>query len=101
MVKNPDAKEQEEIHYYDIGDYLGQTDKLKIIEEFKSIDGITSKGGWQSIIPDKHNDWLNQRDDSFDILFRELGGHPLLNLISTFMLYNWNASCFVNMHIFK
>ena len=50
---------------HDIGDYLSLEDKLGKISAFKSIDGITQANGWLPITPDKHNDWINQRDDSF------------------------------------
>ncbi|EJF77437.1 hypothetical protein ME7_00534, partial [Bartonella birtlesii LL-WM9] len=50
----------------DIGDYLTRKEKLTIIESLGSIDGITqSKQSWQIITPDKHGDWLGQRDESF------------------------------------
>lgn len=66
LVKNPDAKEHGRIHFHDIGDYLTREQKLGIISEFKSVKGITEKASWQMISPDKHHDWLRQRDDSFD-----------------------------------
>lgn len=66
LVKNLNAKEQGKIYYHDIGDYLTQDEKLKTIADFKSIDGITVANCWQFITPDKHNDWINHRDDSFD-----------------------------------
>ncbi|WP_375702495.1 hypothetical protein, partial [Bartonella sp. AA89HNZF] len=53
--------------FRDIGDYLNREEKLTIIEKFRSIDGITrSKKGWQIIPPDRHGDWLSQRDDNFN-----------------------------------
>jgi predicted helicase len=66
LVKNPKAKDRGRIFYRDIGDYLSQADKLKIVDEFRGIAGITESGGWQMIAPDKHGDWLKQRDDSFE-----------------------------------
>ena len=66
LVKNPEATEHGKIHFYDIGDYLTREQKLHIISDFKSIDGIAESGVWQLITPDKHYDWLRQRDDSFD-----------------------------------
>ncbi|WP_375683786.1 type ISP restriction/modification enzyme, partial [Bartonella sp. AP285QHHD] len=66
LVKNPKSKQQGKIYFRDIGDYLNREEKLTIIEKFRSINDITrSKQGWQIITPDKHGDWLNQRDDSF------------------------------------
>ncbi len=66
FVKNPNAKEHGKIYFHDIGDYLSQKEKLNIIDNFKSIEGIKKQGAWVEIVPDQYNDWLNQRDDSFD-----------------------------------
>ncbi|WP_375645253.1 MULTISPECIES: type ISP restriction/modification enzyme, partial [unclassified Bartonella] len=66
LVKNPNAQQRGKIYFRDIGDYLSRQEKLTMIESFGSINGITrSKQGWQIIIPDKHGDWINQRDDNF------------------------------------
>ena len=66
FVKNPDATEHGRINFHDIGDYLDQKEKLTIIRDFRSIDGITAVNGWKRIIPDENNDWLDQVDRSFD-----------------------------------
>ncbi|WP_375618792.1 DEAD/DEAH box helicase family protein, partial [Bartonella sp. AC134YNZD] len=65
LVKNPESKQQGKIYFHDIGDYLKIKEKLTIIKSLESIDDITDKLGWQTITPDKHGDWLGQRDDSF------------------------------------
>ncbi len=65
LVKNPNAKENGHIQWHDIGDYLNQADKLSVINRFQSVKGITAVNGWRVIAPDGHNDWVNQRDDSF------------------------------------
>jgi len=65
LVKNPAAEARGQIHFHDIGDYLSQTDKLEKIRTFASIAGITEVGGWQTLTPDAHGDWLKQRDDGF------------------------------------
>ncbi|MDO8893358.1 type ISP restriction/modification enzyme, partial [Nitrosomonas sp.] len=65
LVKNPNTAQQSQIYFHDIGDYLSQIDKLEKISSFASIAGITVTSGWQTITPDGHGDWLNQRDDSF------------------------------------
>lgn len=62
-VNNKDKKAQ--IFYYDIGDYLSRQDKLNIISNFKSIEGIEKQGLWTKIEPNKDYDWINQRDYSF------------------------------------
>lgn len=66
FVKNPDATEHGRIHFHDIGDYLDRQEKLAIVREFASIDGITAAKGWKRITPDENNDWLDQVDRSFD-----------------------------------
>ncbi|QIP36631.1 DEAD/DEAH box helicase [Komagataeibacter rhaeticus] len=65
MVKNPNAKKQGRILFYDIGDYLTREQKLKRIQELASVNSLTGEGLWQIITPDEHGDWLRQRDDSF------------------------------------
>lgn len=56
-----DGSQNHEIFYHDIGDYLNKEQKLSTIEELKSIKGIS----WATITPDNNNDWLNQRDESY------------------------------------
>lgn len=63
LVKNPEAAEHGQIHFHDIGDYLSREEKLEKMESLASVGGINE---WQSITPDDHGDWLNQRDDNFD-----------------------------------
>lgn len=65
LVKNPGAKKQGQIYFHDIGDYLSREEKLSKIAEFSSIAGIQREGGWQTVLPDAHGDWLKQRDDGF------------------------------------
>lgn len=70
FVKNPNAAEQGRILFHDIGDYLSQKEKLEIIRQFRSINGISKSGKWTEITPDKDNDWINQRDQSFGRFIR-------------------------------
>lgn len=65
LVKNPAAQQHGKVHWHDIGDYLSQAEKLEKISAFGSIAGIEAANGWQSISPDEHGDWVNQRDNSF------------------------------------
>jgi len=65
FVKNPQAEKHGQIYFHDIGDYLTQKEKLSIVEQFGSVNGITNANDWTQITPDGHNDWLNQRDTSF------------------------------------
>lgn len=64
FIKNPNAENQGQVFYHDIGDYLSREEKLKIVSELRSVRGIRDKSGWQEIIPNGHGDWLKQRDDS-------------------------------------
>lgn len=56
-----DGSDNHELNYHDIGDYLSQKEKLAIISGFADV----SRLDWQEIIPDKNNDWLNQRDPNY------------------------------------
>lgn len=70
FVKNPAATEHGRIFFHDIGDYLDQKQKLAIIRDFGGVGGISASDGWQTLTPDDQNDWLNQRDTSFDQFIR-------------------------------
>lgn len=65
LIKNPNAAEHGKVYFQDIGDYLTRDEKLERISQFGSISGLAETVGWSEIVPDKHGDWLNQRDDSF------------------------------------
>ena len=63
LVKNPDSIHKDcHIHYHDIGDYLTREEKLDALSEAVSIKGIR---GWETITPNKHYDWVDQRNDAF------------------------------------
>ena len=67
LVKNPDAAEGGcRILYHDIGDYLKREEKLDKIRSAKSIAGIEN---WREIEPDRHHDWVAQRDETFQLLY--------------------------------
>ncbi len=66
FVKNPAKEQNFDLYFCDIGDYLTRKEKLDKISDFGSINGITAMNGWQAITPDAHNDWVGQRDDSFN-----------------------------------
>lgn len=59
------TKDKATIYYYDIGDYLTRERKLEILQSKKSIKNIE----FQTLVPNKFNDWINQRDDSFNDFF--------------------------------
>ncbi|MDT2771868.1 DEAD/DEAH box helicase [Enterococcus pseudoavium] len=58
-----DDSDNHEVHYHDIGDYLTRDDKLSILRDKESILKIE----WQTIVPDKNNDWINQRDENYEL----------------------------------
>ena len=67
LVKNPNAAHDGcRIHYRDIGDYLNREEKLAALREAVSISGFSD---WQTITPDKHHDWIEQRNDAFGQLY--------------------------------
>ena len=61
LVKNPN-KRGCQINYYDIGDYLSQKVKLQKIKDFNNIFEMD---GWQKIVPNRHSDWINQRNENY------------------------------------
>lgn len=61
LVKNPESEEQGTIHYHDIGDFLTREEKLSIVRSSQSEEPFE----WDILQPDRHGDWLNQRDDSW------------------------------------
>ena len=65
LVKNPQAETRGQIYFHDVGDYLSREEKLQAIAAFGSISGVERSKGWSLVTPDKHGDWLKQRDDSF------------------------------------
>lgn len=60
-----DGSNNHKIFYHDIGDYLSREKKLKIIKDYSSIRKIK----WDSVQPDKNNDWINQRDENYQKYF--------------------------------
>ena len=67
LVKNPDAEHEGcRIRYRDVGNYLGREEKLAILREAGSITGMDD---WRTITPDRHHDWIDQRDEAFRALY--------------------------------
>ena len=66
LVRNPNASHEGcRIHYRDIGDYRTREEKLKILSDAGSIAGVDD---WQTIMPNRHYDWIGQRDEAFQEL---------------------------------
>lgn len=65
LIKNPAAKtEKATVYYHDIGDYLSQQDKLKIVSQFGSI--ANDKMSFKTLEPNKEGDWISMRNSAFD-----------------------------------
>jgi predicted helicase len=65
LIKNPAAKQEKAtVHYHDIGDYLTQQDKLKIISKFGSIEN--EKMNFKTLEPNEHGDWISIRNSAFN-----------------------------------
>lgn len=98
LVKNPAAKLQGRIQFYDIGDYLSREEKLSTVEALASIAGIDAVHGWREIVPDAHGDWLRQRDDSFDehmvLGDKKSGGPRLFESFSLGLVTNRDTWCY-------
>lgn len=83
LVKNPASKEHGVIRYRDIGDYLSRQEKLDILK-----GAVDADPEWTVLTPDRHGDWLDQRDDAW-YEFAPLGikkGTPPFGLFSTWSL---------------
>ena len=67
LVRNPDAAHDGcRILYLDIGDYLSRERKLEMLRDWGSIRSVDD---WREILPDRHHDWIGQRDEAFELLY--------------------------------
>ncbi len=60
LVKTADHGGTSRIHYRDIGDYLTREQKLDTLEK-----GDLATVDWQTVTPNAHGDWINQRSAQF------------------------------------
>ncbi|MCT2178821.1 DEAD/DEAH box helicase family protein [Brachybacterium muris] len=68
LVRTKDHAGPATIHYRDIGDYLTAKEKLAIVDE-STLDTVP----WRPIEPNRHGDWINQRDEDY-LTYPILGG---------------------------
>ena len=67
LVRNPDAGHEGcRILYRDVGDYLSRERKLEMLHETGSIASVDD---WMEIEPDRHDDWIGQRDEAFETFY--------------------------------
>ncbi len=86
LVKNPKkTNEKAQIYYHEIEDYKNREEKINIIKNFSSISNSAIK--WDSIYPNKHGDWISQRNDLFSE-FIELGKNKNQLATSFFTFYS-------------
>lgn len=91
FVKNPHSDKHGRIFFHDIGNYLSQKQKLSIINDFGSVQGIARANEWTDIEPDEQNDWVNQRDASFD-RFIPIGHKGNTADLALFEMYSLGAA---------
>ncbi len=67
LVRLPDGQHRGNaaIHYRDIGDYKTREEKLHDLIMYRSFLSKEWLDGAQTLTPDAHGDWLNQRNDTF------------------------------------
>jgi predicted helicase len=86
-IKNEVSSSPAKIKFYDIGDYKSRQEKLSLIQEFRSVLSMDNLGLWAELKPNKHGDWLNQRDDS-NKLFISIGSKKNNEQITVFASYS-------------
>lgn len=69
LVKNPEHKGECQIHFATVEDYLTREEKLEQTRKARSVLNLKT----ETIKPDAHGDWLNQRDDSFSKFIKITG----------------------------
>ena len=67
LVRLPDGQHHGNaaIHYRDIGDYKTREEKLHDLIMYRSFLSKEWLDGAQTLSPDAHGDWINQRNDAF------------------------------------
>ncbi|TAE23105.1 MAG: helicase [Cytophagales bacterium] len=64
LVKNPAVKtDRATIHYRDIGDYLDRDEKLKIVQNIKTVAHPAFAA--TTLQPNEHGDWISLRNNAF------------------------------------
>ncbi|MBQ9273457.1 MAG: DEAD/DEAH box helicase [Succinivibrio sp.] len=63
LIKNPASIEHGVVRFHAVADYLTREEKLAEVKEYGTI--LNPQLQLTMLTPDKHGDWLNQRDDSF------------------------------------
>lgn len=63
LVKNPEKSGDATIRYYAVPDGLTASEKLDLL---RTVPFDPDSDIWATITPNQHNDWINQRDESYE-----------------------------------
>ncbi len=66
LVKNPNSSQKGVIKYFDIGNDLSLKKKKEKLKEIASLRFLSNNNLLDEIIPNKHNEWISQRDEGFE-----------------------------------
>lgn len=83
--RQPNAEAK--IFWHDIGDYLTQQQKLKIVSRFRRSSDMTVQSSWRLIQPDQHGDWVNQGDPAYGT-FIAIGNKREESMMHVFDIYS-------------
>lgn len=89
LVKDPGGRRRGRLYYRDIGDYLTREQKLALVAEYGSAGGVP----WEAIEPNKHGDWLRQRNETYSGFASIVGKaqHGIFNTSSAGLQSNRDA----------
>lgn len=68
LIKSPGSIEHGVVRFHAVADYLTREEKLAEVKEYGTI--LNPQLQLTMLTPDKHGDWLNQRDDSYSKFMR-------------------------------
>lgn len=93
LVKNPDKDGNATIKYHAVEDGLTAAEKLAAL---RSHPFDPNDGSWETIVPNKHNDWINQRDEAYEdfIPMYSDDGHGVFSRITNGVVTNRDAWAF-------
>ena len=86
LVKSKNSIEKGKIYFCNINDGLSKEQKLEKIKNLKSIKKIQEENEFDIIRPDEYNDWINQRDKSFNkhLLMGDKSGKEKTTIFETY-----------------
>lgn len=93
LVRLPDGQHRGNaaIHYRDVGDYKTREEKLHDLIMYRSFLSKEWLDGAQTLTPDAHGDWLNQRNDTFAAYIPIAPARRIDELSHSFFTYGSNG----------